>query len=113
MLTNLTDAEITYEPTSQIQERESKFSETPIAGELVQRIGTGENAKNSIIWMTITWSFIIAGGISLILLIGYYFCSKPSPEPNVVEQLVRIWSIFAPIITLALGYAFGRGEKSS
>ena len=35
----------------------------PVAGShgtIQATIGTGDNAKNSIVWMTITWSFITA-----------------------------------------------------
>ena len=38
-----------------------------VAGKIAENIGTGENAKNSIVWMTITWSFMIAGVMSLLL----------------------------------------------
>lgn len=82
-------------------------------GTITKTIGTGENAKNSIVWMTITWSFVIATGISFILLIFLgiaYFQDKESLITDLTKNITTVWSIFTPIITLALGYAFGRNE---
>ena len=76
-----------------------------MAGKITHNIGTGENAKNSIVWMTITWSFAIAGSLSLILLILATW-----KEFEFLEALKSVWSIFVPLITLALGYAFGKSK---
>jgi len=79
-----------------------------IAGKIAGHIGTGRNAKDSFIWMTITWSFYIASGISL-LLFARSFCIVAASE-NLLDSITNIWNIFIPLITLALGYAFGKGE---
>ncbi|MFH6953750.1 hypothetical protein ACHSBP_11745 [Pseudoalteromonas sp. XMcav1-K] len=79
-----------------------------IAGKIAGHIGTGKNAKDSFIWMTITWSFYIATGISL-LVFGRSFFEVEEGE-SLLDSIVQVWSIFVPIITLALGYAFGKGE---
>ncbi|MEZ8107337.1 hypothetical protein [Vibrio cortegadensis] len=84
------------------------LTDMPIAGKIADHIGTGKNAKDSFIWMTITWSFYIASGIS-ILLFGRSFFDVSTGE-NLLDSLIQIWSVFVPIITLALGYAFGKGE---
>ena len=86
---------------------------TNIIGKISQTIGTGENAKNSIVWMTITWSLIIATGLSSVLLIFLgisFFQGKDQVVPEFTKNIISVWSIFTPIITLALGYAFGRNE---
>lgn len=84
-------------------------------GTITRTIGTGENAKNSIVWMTITWSFYVAGGITLIfcifLGIAYFQCNE-ALIAKLMEQLSNIWSIFTPLITLSLGYAFGRNQTN-
>lgn len=77
-----------------------------IAGKITANIGSGENAKNSIVWMTITWSFITAGVLSL-LLFSLAVCDR---DFKYLEEIKSIWSIFIPIITLALGYAFGKSQ---
>lgn len=77
-----------------------------IAGKITENIGSGENAKNSIVWMTITWSFFTAGAISL-LLFSLVVANK---DFKYIEEIKSVWSIFIPIITLALGYAFGKSQ---
>jgi len=79
-----------------------------IAGKIAGHIGTGRNAKDSFIWMTITRRFYIATGISLLVFGRTLF--EVSTGENMLDSIVQIWSVFVPIITLALGYAFGKGE---
>jgi hypothetical protein len=79
-----------------------------VAGKITGHIGTGRNAKDSFIWMTITWSFYVATGISL-LVFGRSFFEVAEGE-SLLDAIVTVWSVFVPIITLALGYAFGKGE---
>lgn len=78
-------------------------------GKIAEHIGSGENAKNSFIWMTITWSFTIAAGISFLIYIRSFFFDEPNTGV-LIESLTVVWSTFIPLITLALGYAFGKGE---
>lgn len=92
----------------QASEKVSTVSNKEVAGKIADHIGTGKNAKDSFIWMTITWSFYIATGISLLLFARSFF--SVASEENLLDSLVQIWSVFVPIITLALGYAFGKGE---
>lgn len=79
---------------------------TEMPGTLTQKMGTGENAKNSIVWMVITWSFIIASVLSL-LLFSLVVCYK---DFAYLDNIKSVWGIFIPIITLALGYAFGKSK---
>ena len=86
---------------------------TNLLGKISQTIGTGENAKNSIIWMTITWSFYIASSITLLLFISLwiaYHNKNASEISELKKHMINMWSIFTPVITLALGYAFGKNE---
>lgn len=84
------------------------FTDKPLAGKIAKHIGTGKNAKDSFIWMTITWSFYIATGISFLLFARSF--SSVANDEDLLDSLVQVWSVFVPIITLALGYAFGKGE---
>jgi hypothetical protein len=77
-------------------------------GSIAKRIGTGKNAKDSFIWMTITWSFIIAAGLSILIFIRSFF--EVAKGENLLDCIANVWGVFVPIITLALGYAFGKGE---
>lgn len=56
--------------------------------------------------MTITWSFFIASILSL-LLFSLVVAEK---DFNYIGEIKGVWSIFVPIITLALGYAFGKSK---
>lgn len=86
----------------------SSVSNKEVAGKIASHIGTGRNAKDSFIWMTITWSFYIASAISGLLFIRSFF--PVAQEDNILDAITQVWSVFVPIITLALGYAFGKGE---
>ncbi|WP_022944641.1 hypothetical protein [Pseudoalteromonas ruthenica] len=86
----------------------SSYANSEIAGKIADHIGTGKNAKDSFIWMTITWSFYVASGLSLLIFINELV--TPSETSGILSSVAEIWSIFVPIISLALGYAFGKGE---
>lgn len=86
----------------------SALANKEIAGKITSHIGSGKNAKDSFIWMTITWSFYVATGMSVLLFISFW-CTALTGE-TLLDSITKIWSVFVPIITLALGYAFGKGE---
>jgi hypothetical protein len=75
-------------------------------GRIAENIGTGDEAKNSIVWMTITWSFFIAGTLSLL----FFSLVVAEKDFKYLEEIKSVWSIFIPLITLALGYAFGKSQ---
>lgn len=78
----------------------------PIPGTVTQQIGSGEHAQNSIVYRTILWSFIGGGllsGASIVI-------SLTNGSPSVLGEVKDIWSIFVPLITLSLGYLFGKGR---
>lgn len=78
----------------------------PIPGAVTQQIGSGEHAQNSIVYRTILWSFV-GGGLLSLASIVIALCKG---SPSALTELKDIWSIFAPLITLALGYLFGKGR---
>lgn len=82
---------------------------TPTAntsGRITETIGRGEDAKNSIVWMTITWSFFIGATLSL-LLFSLVVADK---DFKYIDSIKDVWTVFVPLITLALGYAFGKSK---
>ena len=79
---------------------------TPIPGLVTQQIGSGEHAQNSIVYRTILWSFA-GGGLLSVASVGIAL-TRGSTTP--FAEIRDIWSIFAPLITLALGYLFGKGR---
>lgn len=81
----------------------------PLEGKIAQTIGGGENAKNSFIWVTILWSFLIGGLTTLAIYLRPVYC-QAELQTDLLEDIKGAWSIFMPVITLALGYAFGKGK---
>lgn len=91
-----------------------KFTPTPFIGKITQQIGTGEDAKHSIVWITIRWSFVISTSLTLILFIFLGFAYYNNNQAEIAElkkYILSIWSVFTPLITLSLGYAFGKDIK--
>lgn len=86
----------------------SRLNVRDLAGTITNQIGTGSNAKDSFIWLTITWSFYVASGITGLLFIKAFFICVSSGD--LINDIKSIWALFVPIITLALGYAFGKGQ---
>ena len=97
-----------FEPQSASSHKTPTMKPQHAIGKIAETLGTGENAKNSIVWLTIKWSFLIASLLSLSIFVRS-LCLYFSGE-DYVGQIKDIWSTFVPIITLALGYAFGKSE---
>jgi hypothetical protein len=82
----------------------SKDKLEPQHGYVSKIIGSGENAQNSIVYKTIAWSFL--SGVLFSAIIFAYIAYKG--EGDLVDSIKNIWSIFIPVITLSLGYIFGK-----
>lgn len=81
----------------------------PTEGQHTKTIGSGENARNSFIYITISWCFIV-GSVTTGAIYIRTFGPPDMPAAEIVSAVKDVWSIFLPIITLALGYAFGKGR---
>lgn len=80
-------------------------------GKITDTIGTGEVAKDSIIYLVIKWSFTSGTIITFLLVINNWLFRQEEKVPNLTDDIKVTWSIIIPIITLALGYAFGKSKK--
>ena len=85
----------------------TKNSETPIKlkspeTSITNIIGSGEDARNSIAAAVIS---------TLVIINNWLFRDCENKVPDITSDLKVIWEIVTPIITLALGYAFGKSEK--
>ena len=78
-----------------------------IPGTITKTIGSGKHAQAAIVWQTIKWSFIAGSAFSTIFIIFAWSNENEAPS----ENIKMIWSIFIPVITLALGYIFGKGKE--
>ncbi|KYN63189.1 hypothetical protein [Pantoea agglomerans] len=83
-------------------------------GSIADEIGTGEHAKDSFIWMTLKFCFYLGALFSACIMLAYFHFAFDKNDPDkidVVAALKDVWSIFTPILTLALGYAFGKRDR--
>jgi len=73
------------------------------------KIGTGEDAKSSVVWFVITFTLTLyACLISVLIIIDIY----NNNGVNVLDNIKESWGVFTPIITLSLGYMFGKAENA-
>ncbi|MBJ2108361.1 MULTISPECIES: hypothetical protein [Proteus] len=95
--------------------RIGSVSGASVQGTIEKQIGTGEKARESFVWTTLKFCFYLGAGCSILMFVAYYyfiFFSETPDKLDIVIVLKDIWSIFTPILTLALGYAFGRKGDS-
>ncbi|HCR3980646.1 TPA: hypothetical protein OOF39_000046 [Kluyvera ascorbata] len=94
--------------------KSGKIPASSQTGLIAQQIGTGEHARDSFIWMTLRYCFYSGAGFSICIVLAYFYFILVKDDPNkvdIVGALKDVWSIFTPILTLALGYAFGKRER--
>ena len=80
-------------------------------GKITSTIGTGEVAKDSIVYLVIRWSFISGSIITILVICNNWFFRDVEKVPELTNDIKVVWNIIIPIITLALGYAFGKSRK--
>ncbi|MDY4333030.1 hypothetical protein SOV78_03355 [Pectobacterium brasiliense] len=84
------------------------------AGTIAQQIGTGEHARDAFIWATLKYCFFLGAIFSGCIVLAYFYFIVVENDPDkidIVGALKDVWSIFTPILTLALGYAFGKHDR--
>lgn len=85
----------------------------PITGTVTNIIGSGKHAQESIVWLTIRWCFISALGITAALFLYGVFSPFYNPDFLLkISDVSDIWSGFFPIITLSIGYIFGKHNET-
>lgn len=96
----------------QNEQKTNEFSEssTSFVPNITKTIGRGEDARNSFIYLTITYTFITAVIITILCAINHWCFRKDEKVPNIIEDIQIVWDIAIPLITLALGYAFGKAK---
>lgn len=109
---NTDESPVAHNPTENKKTIEKGESSNP--GVISKHIGTGNNAKDSFVWMTLRSCFWIAGICSVgafSITVYRLYIYKDFMETTFIDDLKNLWSIFTPIITLALGYAFGKRDN--
>lgn len=98
--------------TSKEKKNENSFSLSKDShGKITETIGTGNNAKDSIVYLTIKWGFISGVIITFFVIMNTWLFRSDEKVPDFIGDVVSTWGIIVPVITLALGYAFGKSEK--
>jgi hypothetical protein len=114
--TTIDNHKIYDDDDNRITIKQGSLSGVSTAGTISEHIGTGEHAKNSFIWATLKYCFKCGFLLSSFLMLAYLYCvisNGDSDKIDIVGGLKDIWSIFTPILTLALGYAFGKREQKT
>jgi hypothetical protein len=83
-------------------------SHTP--GKITKTIGRGDDARNSFVYLTLQWAFIIGAALTILIIANKWFFEKDNVVPNIMKDISSAWEIVVPLITLALGYAFGKSK---
>ena len=82
---------------------------------ITETIGRGEDAKNSFVYLTLKWTFISACILMVLLCIDSLCClcckSTNTEIPDLRSDISLVWDLATPLITLALGYAFGQSRR--
>ncbi len=95
------------------EEKKSKFetNKIHIPGKIVGTIGQGDDAKNSLIYLTLKWAFRTGIIISVLIVVNHWLFRINEKIPDFMGDIKIAWEIIVPLITLALGYAFGKSQK--
>jgi hypothetical protein len=80
-----------------------------VEGSITRQIGSGEFAKDTFVYITIVWCFII-GSVTCGAIYIRTFAPPAMTAVEILDAVKGVWSIFLPVITLALGYSFGKGR---
>ncbi|HBS2681665.1 TPA: hypothetical protein MFA46_005398 [Klebsiella pneumoniae] len=74
-----------------------------------------EDAKETVVWFIIKFTLTLCGCITA----GIFFIdviankSDVTSSKETIEDIKSLWEIFFPIITLSLGYLFGKSHTKS
>lgn len=79
-----------------------------LSNTIAKVIGEGENAKNSIVWKVITYTLYMYSVVIAILIINDVF---KYGGLNCVDIAKETWATYSPILTLSLGYMFGKRDS--
>jgi hypothetical protein len=95
------------------EEKKSGFEtkKVHIPGKIVGTIGQGDDAKNSLIYLTLKWAFRTGIIISILIVVNHWLFRINEKTPDFMGDIKIAWEIIVPLITLALGYAFGKSQK--
>lgn len=77
---------------------------------ITETIGRGDDARNSFVYITIKWAFISGCIITSFIVLNHWCFRDEEKIPDFASDIQLVWDIVVPLITLALGYAFGKSR---
>jgi hypothetical protein len=83
----------------------------PASGKISEIIGEGKSALNSIAFVTLVTTFFVALVLSAWLLVEAPLKDCTMASSQWLELMKGVWGIFIPILTLVLGYVFGKSKN--
>ena len=83
---------------------------TSFTPKITETIGRGDDARNSFVYITIKWAFISGCIITILIVLNHWCFRREETIPNFANDIQLVWDIVVPLITLALGYAFGKSR---
>ena len=95
--------------TSPKKQRSSFIKDLP--GKITATIGSGENARNTFVYLTLRWAFISGVIITILIVINNWYFVEKKKVPDIMGDIKSCWEIIIPLITLALRYAFGKSKE--
>ncbi|MFA0156202.1 hypothetical protein [Vibrio sp. 10N.261.46.A3] len=84
-----------------------------VLGTVAKTLGTGQHAQDAVVWLTIVMCFILGSILSLVLICFMWPESPEGVHPPIkpdfpIDEIKEVWGVFIPIVTIALGYIFGK-----
>ena len=81
-----------------------------VCGTMSGQIGTGSNAQQAIVYKGIKYVFVVGAILSVLVVINYWLFRENEKVPDFIGDLGKVWDLFIPLVTLSLGYLFGRSK---
>lgn len=93
------------------EKNKTELSKTSFRGKIADTIGEGENAKDSFVYLTLKWAFVAGCVSTIVVAVNHWLFRCNEKVPDFMGDIKIAWDIIVPLITLALGYAFGKSRN--
>lgn len=108
--------EIVDDPSKTKVSARKNFLATESSDEPKRSFVDSEDAKETVVWFIIKFILILCGCVCCVIVFTDVVINKKSP-PSSSQQLISdiksLWETFSSILTLSLGYLFGKGNKKN
>jgi hypothetical protein len=81
------------------------------SGKIPDYIGKGEDAKNSLAYLVLKGIFILSILLTVLIFINCVIFRRNEKVPDIMSDIKLSFDIIIPIVTLVLGYIFGKSSE--